>query len=304
MANENGPSAVELEKKLRLTSEYLLVEEINGFRRSIRLFDGNHKQLKDQIIFFEDAEQSFHLSQPDNYEEKLYFQSEIMRLLHNYVASALSLIDHSRLHYRKLYGNGTFPEYQKRVEDIFEKDPLASFVKGLRQYFQHYGLPEMYFQTKWQVDHPTLIRSIHLRNGELKEFDWKAREYLNAQATDINLANLIDAYQNKVAEFYDWFQLRQEELHAIEIQKVNETRSKIRRLLLPDILNATLQFPEVTAASFEVTILPYIGYEEQIVLTLMEPASKAEFLLHVFKSMAEISPAIERKIVEIYQASL
>jgi len=36
----------------------------------------------------------------------------------------------------------------------------------------------------------------------------------------------------------------------------------------------------------------------------MEPASKAEFLLHVFKSMAEISPAIERKIVEIYQASL
>jgi hypothetical protein len=303
MIQSHGASAVALDKQLKATPEYLLVEEIRGFKRSISLFDGNYHQLKEQIDFFEDAQKSLHLDQAENYQEKIYFQSEIMRLLHNYVAAALSLIDHSRIHYRKLYENGTFPEYQHRVDKVFDKDPLASFVKGLRQYFQHYGLPGMYFQTSWQKDHPTFIRTIHLRNEELKEFDWKAkaREYLEAQTIDINLTLLIDAYQNKVADFYEWFQLRQDELHATEIAKVEELRAEIRRLVLPDILNATLQFPGLTAGSFEGTILPYIGYDEQIVFGLMEPESKPDFLLRVFQSTAEINSIIEEKIRALYR---
>lgn len=306
MIENHGASAVALDKQLKATPEYLLVEEIRGFKRSISLFGGNYQQLKEQIEFFEDAQKSLHLDQAGNYQEKLYFQSEIMRLLHNYVASALSLIDHSRIHYRKLYENGIFPEYQQRVDRVFDKDPLANFVKGLRQYFQHYGLPGMYFQTSWRKDHPTFIRTIHLRNEELKEFDWKAkaREYLEAQTTDINLTDLIDAYQSKVADFYEWFQLMQEELHATEIAKVDEMRAEIKRIVLPDLLNATLQFPGLTSASFEATILPYIGNDEQIVFALMQPGSKADFMLVILKSMADISLAIERKIRQLYELSI
>ncbi len=163
----------------------------------------------------------------------------------------------------------------------------------------------MYFQTSWLKDHPAFIRAIHLRNEELKKFDWKAKakEHLEAQIIDINLTELIDAYQSKVAGFYEWFQLRQEELHAAEIAKVEDKRAEIRSLVLPDILNAILQFPGLTIVDFEATILPYIGYDEQIVFALMEPGSKADFLLIILKSMANISPTIKRKIREIYQLS-
>jgi hypothetical protein len=302
MSNISGQSIIEIDNQLRQMPEYKLVEEIRSFSRSLQLFDGNYRELKERLEFFEDAQRSIYLDQAGNELQKQHFYSEVIRLVHNYVAAAFSLVDHSRRHYRKLYSINSFPEYVERVKLTFADDPLSNFMKGLRNHFQHYGLPFMYFQTSWNRAQPEIKRTIHLSNDALKEFDWDLRslEYLNSQVNDINLTTLIDTYQKKVMEFYEWFQSRQEQIHDAEFKKVEGIKAKMRRLALPDILNATLQFPNIDRANFEGSILRFLSNDEQIVFALMETDSKAEFLLIVFKAMADISPAIEKRIRELY----
>jgi len=300
---EPGKSIVQLDKALRETPEFGITEEISSFSRSIELFDGNYHELRDLIIFFEDVNQSFYLEQDGNDEERRRLLRDIVRRMHNYVASVLSLIDHSRLHYRKLYDrNNIFPEYQSKVDQVFKFDPLSCFVKDLRQYFQHYGLPGIYFQTSWTRESGLMERTVRLRLTDLEHFTWSstAKKFLVTQTEDINLLTLTDAYHDKVTVFYDWFQERQKQLHADAIRKVTDVKREMRRLALPDILNATLQFPDVTAQQFESTILKFLDEDTRIVLTLTEKNSKAELLCAIFKTMADIGPELENRIRQLY----
>lgn len=300
---EPGKSIVQLDKALRETPEFGITEEIRSFSHSIELFDGNYHELRNLLIFFEDINQSYYLEQDGNDEERRRLLRDIVRRMHNYVASVLSLIDHSRLHYRKLYDRtNIFPEYQTKVDEVFKFDPLACFVKDLRQYFQHYGLPGIYFQTNWTRASGLMERTVRLRLTDLKHFTWSstAKKFLVAQTEDINLLTLTDAYHNKVTAFYNWFQGRQEQLHADAFRKVTDAKRKMRRQALPDILNATLQFPNFTAQQFEASILKFLDEDTRIVLALTVQNSKPELLCTIFKTMADISPELEKRIRQLY----
>jgi len=63
------------------------------------------------------------------------FQLEIVCLLHNYLASAKTLIDHTRILVEELYKNTDFwAEYEARKKETFIDSPLAQFVQNLRNY--------------------------------------------------------------------------------------------------------------------------------------------------------------------------
>ena len=67
---------------------------------------------------------------------------EVTRTLHNFVASALTLVDTTRVVYDELYApKNTLIEYQDEIDSRFIKDGNAQFIKGLRQFCQHYRLP-------------------------------------------------------------------------------------------------------------------------------------------------------------------
>src|SRR6266496_4224101 len=62
------------------------------------------------------------------------------RLLHNFLASVASLIDHTRNIVRH-YQSTTFAgEYERRVGQLADA-PLPSFMKDFRNYLLHYRLP-------------------------------------------------------------------------------------------------------------------------------------------------------------------
>jgi hypothetical protein len=300
---QTNQSVLALDKELKATAAYHVVKEIRGFSRSIKLFEGNYQQLADSLEYFSDAERSFELEQAGHEKLKVHFQSEVVRLIHNFVAAALSLVDHTRIHYRKLYGEGEFPEYRDRLGEAFADDQLANFVKGLRQYFQHFGLPHIYFETAWSRDNPIFLRTVRLRNRELQDFDWKqkAREFLLSQSEDIDLFLLVKTYHEKVVQFYEWFQGRQEEIHADQFAEVAEKQMQIRRIALPDILNGLLQMPDINAEMFETNVIKFLDEDELVMYALMESNSKAEFLLLVFKQMAEISTSIEKRIRALWK---
>jgi hypothetical protein len=220
-------------QELKLSPQYELVQSLRGFNISIFTFDRNFQDLKSLIIFTTSDPRAQHLYAIRNRDKLNEIMSQIIRLTHNYVASALSLIDHTRRLHRNLYEeDNSFPEYQERVDAEFVGDGLAQFIKGLRQYCQHYKAPNLEVETKWPGTGSDLTRTVYLLKEDLESFDgWNvaAKSFLAEVDTKVDLLNIAEAYRTKVLAFYEWFQHRQLEIHAVEL---DEFRSKEQELLL------------------------------------------------------------------------
>jgi hypothetical protein len=161
---------------------------------------------------------------------------DIIRRIHNFVATALSLIDHTRNLHRKLYSDtDEFPDYQSRINSEFFHDPLSQFIKCLRVYCQHYRAPNLDVTTSWEqgAEKPTI--TFNLLKVDLESFDrWSAtaKKYLDDVDEKVNVLEVATQYREKVIAFYEWFQSRQEEIHASEIQRFRKKESEILSLTL------------------------------------------------------------------------
>ena len=126
---------VELVRELEQMPEFeLFYQDLLGLDISIFTFNRNFIDL-DIIIKFanEDPRASIVFAQ----ENRLAFQQysyEVICRIHNFVAGAMSLVDHTRNLYEKLYPpKNLFPDYEERKKKDFIDDPLSQFIKGLRQ---------------------------------------------------------------------------------------------------------------------------------------------------------------------------
>lgn len=136
------------------------------------------------------------------------------------MASAQSLIDHARVLYQQLYEpKGLFPEYPAEVVNRFAKNPLAQFVRKLRNMAQHYRLPAIRLTTSFQAG--PLASSVNgrwlLSVSDLKEWDgWNppAEEYLDAAGETLDIHRVVVDYHREIMNFYKWFEARQKEIHG------------------------------------------------------------------------------------------
>ncbi|UCG12675.1 MAG: hypothetical protein JSU72_19720, partial [Deltaproteobacteria bacterium] len=168
-----------------------------------------------------------------NRDQLMIAMNEILRSLHNYVASALSLIDHTRRLHKQLYADsGKFADYHSRVSSEFAQDPLAQFVKCLRKYCQHYKAPNLASDQSWERGDKRITRAFSLLLEDLTTFDgWSAtaRRYMDTAGERIDVLEVATKYHAKVMSFYEWFQSRQSRIHANELRRL---RAKERELLL------------------------------------------------------------------------
>lgn len=148
-------------------------------------------------------------------------QLQMLRLLHNFVASAFSLIDHSRVFCEGNYRDaGVFRDYEAEVSHRFKKDPFAQFVVGLRKYCQHCAVPSIFSELSVQLDEGKQVseeHKIYLDRDSLLKFDvWSAagKDYLRSAPKNIDLLGIVVGYEQKVVEFYQWVDSRLKEIHA------------------------------------------------------------------------------------------
>ncbi len=133
-----GHRIQQLMHELQHMPEYQFHTEMEDFWISVYIFEQNYKELREVIGFLESDPRADSLFTMKNRDKLNARGREVIRRLHNFVAAAMSLIDHTRRLYDKLYaGNNSFPDYKDRVERDFASDPLSQFVKCLRQYCQH-----------------------------------------------------------------------------------------------------------------------------------------------------------------------
>lgn len=201
------------------------------------MFHRNHREL--------DAAIAAHLPQPTSIQSIASFsqdhaarneqQIEITRLLHNFVAAALTLIDTTRVFYRQEYeSKGLLPDYEGTKDTFFAKDGPAHVVKGLRQFTQHVQLPLISSHLHLSVDPPTFNAEVRVKcQALLRHKDcWSgvAKEYIRGQGETINVRRLIADYHQKITDFYRWFASRQREIHATEMEYLHRVREEMKRL--------------------------------------------------------------------------
>jgi hypothetical protein len=155
-----------------------------------------------------------------------------VRCLHNFLAAAKSLIDHTRAFVNFHYQKHSFSKlYQGEVERNFASDPLSSFVQDLRNYFLHKGMPSISMVIK--VGEQS-YSSIFLNTANLKKWDkWNAKSllYLELQPDEFRLLDPVVEYKSKLTIFNEWFEKELHNIHAEEIIEFNILQERYRSLM-------------------------------------------------------------------------
>ena len=227
-----GGKLREIDREIETSEGYRMRARMNLLEKSYFIFDTNYLNLRHILDEFEQPTVFLKLWEERTRDRFDLFIDDVIRLFHNYLAGALTLLDHMDTLRDALYGETAFSEeYQARWEERIERPALPRFMEDLLVYMLHQGLPFALAELNFgrmgsgvEVD-----SAIRLDVDKLKEWEhWseKGREHLGALSGKTKLHDLAKEYANTVAGFYQWFVLRQSELHRVSLERLEELDEK------------------------------------------------------------------------------
>lgn len=213
------------------------LKRLKVFELTLRIFRKN----------FDEWERTIDERQPANPIEALRMMSdrgwaeeylvELTRTFHNFVATAFTLVDHTRVFYRELYEpNNLIPTYDDQLNARFRNDGCSAFIDGMRQFFQHKRLPLVNVQLGVQFDVGQEARTnwgVPISKAELLTFNsWKAiaRQFINQQGRSFDLRAVARQYRDNVDAFHEWFTTQQRAVHAAEFAAADDFVRRLRDL--------------------------------------------------------------------------
>jgi hypothetical protein len=220
----NKPDILTLLKRLEEAEAHRLVCYSRELRVAGRIYSMNAQELRESLADFNKPPLALQLWSADNKHLFAEYYKEIIRAFHNFLASVSTLIDHYRAFIRRFYANHEFRvEHDRKVSEMFGSSPLAAFVKGLRNYVLHSGIPP----TAARLSHDTgrVKSAVYLNISELQKWDrWpsKARSYFASSAPDIDLLDLVEEYDELIRGFYEWFDTRVQEIHRDALDEYDQ----------------------------------------------------------------------------------
>jgi hypothetical protein len=141
---------------------------------------------------------------------------EVSRRLHNFLASAKTLVDHTRVHVRTIHSGTQFEEeYREEVASRFSQSSITKFVHCLRNYNLHYRIPLINVSTNIRLEPGGQVtemrQQISLRADILRSWsgwDKLAKRYLTEAGEQLSVERLAADYMRVMSPFYEWFRAR------------------------------------------------------------------------------------------------
>ena len=199
------------------------------------VFDRNHGEIVKLLAAVQDPKTRDKLWTQEKRREMLTVLRELIRLLHNLVASAKTLVDHTRWLIGDWYADTEFlAEYQREVQERFAENEITGFVEDLRNYAMHYRLPPLTALFEVKVDAETkaqtATQTVVLEREDLQQWSrWeKGKAYLATAADKIPLGEVIERYYEDVRDFHQWMRNRLAEIHADELQWLREMSQRVQ----------------------------------------------------------------------------
>ena len=202
---------------------------------SLNIFRRNAQELLAATHNVRDFDYGLQLMAVNNREASQQAHREINRFVHNFAASAMTLVEHTRNFMREHYeGTAIKIAYDDRIIATFASEPVVQFVQNLRNYFVHKGLPnsEMFIEFQSGGDFSgagTLETGVRYKSGAFLEWDgWNApaKNYIDSAGEYIDIHAFADAYVEKVLAFHQWLDGTLEQFHADDLAKLKEMQEK------------------------------------------------------------------------------
>lgn len=210
------------------------VNRMKAHSFSLNIFHGNLIEISKAIAIFEKPEIGMKIMNQENREIGNQTHREINRLFHNFLASAKTLIEHTRIFIDTYYSKTAIDQaYSAKIRAEYAEDPLCRFIQDLRNYILHKGLPNNTMSLAFDVDKQSIKTTVRLKLDSLLEWQkWnkKSREYLNSQDEDIQLSHLVEEYGNKINHLYEWLSDRLHKHHSKDLLELRKIQKKWQNL--------------------------------------------------------------------------
>jgi hypothetical protein len=137
--------------------------------------------------------------------QKIESNTEMLRLLLNYVASAITLREHCYRIRDKYLQKNSESEYAKLARKEFT-EPRARIIQQLRTFVLHVDLPAVRHQVKW-MEGSNRMALLPDRLLEWEEWDRSVKDYLRSLTDQdhLFLDELVIEYNQKAHRFSEWF---------------------------------------------------------------------------------------------------
>jgi hypothetical protein len=158
---------------------------------------------------------------------------EITRKLHNFLASAKTLTDHTRALQQGLESKGkVIPGYKNRIKRCFDDSSLQHFIKDLRNYMVHRRCPDVDIIKNLDKE-SSQKQLVRFQKKDLLEWDgWdiQSRSFIQSIEKEMSIHAIVTEYAEIVHEFNRWLLKQIMELSDSEITEI-EHYTKILQTL-------------------------------------------------------------------------
>lgn len=160
------------------------------------------------------------------------YYDELFRSLHNYLAMITTSTDHARNLMKRYELTDFYVQYKDRVA-LLANLPLASFLKGLRNYLTHHDVPPLVMAFRVHRPESGPVFQVTLDSEKLLEWKgWKERAKLFLRSNnEIVLLDCVTEYTEQVSYLYDWISSQYETLHADDLYDVRRLQAELKDLL-------------------------------------------------------------------------
>lgn len=228
--SDRARSPFEISQAIRASAGMHFVNREHGRSFSLNIFRTNANELIEALRHVSDPEHGLRLMAVDNREAGTQAHREVSRRIHNFVAAAKTLVDHTRVFMKENYDKlHIFNEYIAEINKRFSENKVAKFIHDLRNYMLHRGLPNsamfiQYSRSPEQPDQPAQFTTgVRLNAKDLREWDgWTApaRAYLDAVGDELEIEALVSTYLSQVEAFQGWLSERLIEFHAADMSEL------------------------------------------------------------------------------------
>ncbi|MBS64299.1 MAG: hypothetical protein CMN27_15305 [Salinisphaera sp.] len=185
-----------------------------------------------------DPEQGTNLMMQEDRDPGQQAHRELNRHVHNFVSSALTLIEHTRNFMRKNYADtNMLADYEKQVVQTFAQSPVAQFIQGLRNYMLHRGLPNSRMFMTFIADPSgengmgTMETGVTYDTSSLLDWsDWRpqAITYLEQAGKSVDPQAFTEEYVTLVNQFQDWLDSALDAYHESDLKELGELQQRER----------------------------------------------------------------------------
>jgi len=206
-----------------------IIRRLEKVTMASRIFAGNAQELESFLKVAETPNSVATIVNYDNRDSFNQFMEQVLRHLHNYTASAKTLVEHSRPVFKDLLPSLLWERYAERVSTDFACNPLARFLQQLRDYTLHWRTPLVALNLTWQEGSGEQSMLTLDRDDLLKWDKWNpiSRAFIQSKESAIGLHEVVRSYTNTVDVFMRWTAVLVEEGFDEEFSEVRKLQREL-----------------------------------------------------------------------------